>query len=189
MNAVHILERCRNAPQEKDSIKQSIERYRDGAMSISRYGLEAGGHGSSDGDKLADIAVRVSEKEEALAKREREYAAEVSAACLLLDRLPDQESGVLHLFYLQGYTLVNVAQRIHNSYGYVRKLKSDGLTLAEQIPLLDVARAMPDWYLQQELQRLNDYIEIGDYRPDQADALIQERDAVREALWTGGRDG
>ena len=187
MNAVHILERCRSAPQEKESIRQSIERYRDGAMSISRYGLAAGGHGSSEGDKLADIAVRVSEKEDALAKREREYAAEISAACLLLDRLPDQESGVLHLFYLQGYTLASVAQRVHNSYSYVRKLKADGLTLAEGVPLLDVALAMPAWYLQQELQRLNDFIEIGDYRPEQTDSLIRERDAIREALRMGGR--
>ena len=182
MNAIRILERCRNAPLEKESIKQSIDQYRAGAMSISKYGLMAGGHGGSGSDRLAEIAARVSEKEGALQRREREYAAEVAAACLLLDRLPDKESGVLHLFYVQCYTLVNIAQRVHNSYGYVRKLKADGLALINQIPPIEVARLMPAWYLEQELERLDDDIA---YRPENGEALIAEREAIRAALLAG----
>lgn len=156
MNAVQILERCRQASQDRESIEQRIQRYRDGAMSISKYGVSAGGHGAGGGDKLAEIASQIDEAERARDQRDREYAAEVAAACTLLDKLPDMESRVLHLFYVQGYTLNMIAKRVPVSYGYARKLKADGMALAAAIDLTEVARALPAWYIKQELQRLDE---------------------------------
>ena len=182
MNAVHILERCRQAPQDRESIEQRIQRYRDGAMSISKYGVSAGGHGAGGGDKLAEIASQIDEAARALAQREREYVAEVAAACTLLDRLPDLEGRVLHLYYVQGYTLSVISERMHNSYGYVRKLKGDGMVLAAAIDLVEVARALPAWYLEQELERLTELAQAGGYSASQRALADAERAALREAL-------
>ncbi len=182
MNAVQILERCRQAPQDRESIMQRIQRYRDGAMSISRYGVSAGGHGTGGEDKLAEIASQIDEAERARAQRDREYVAEVAAACTLLDRLPDQESRVLHLYYVQGDTLNLISERMHNSYGYVRKLKSDGLALAQTIGLVDVARALPPWYNEQELRRLDEVAQTGGLSASQRVLVDAERAALREAM-------
>ena len=152
MTAMQILERCRAAENDKQTMRDRIRRYRESATRVTAAldGIRAGG---SSQDKLAEIMAEIDQLERAIAQRDLEYAAEAAAACKLLDMLPENESKVLDRYYLYGNPLTAIARELSYSYGYVRTLKSAACLHLENIPESMVGALMPAWYIECEREK------------------------------------
>lgn len=148
MNAVEILERCRKGPEDIQEIAGKIERYRESATSITHFtdGI-GGGRASGEPDKVGIFATEIADLEQQKSCRARQHSAEVAASSRLLSTLPNMESEVLHKFYVKGNNLTTIAAKMRFSYGYIRKVKMEGLRQAELIPEHEVREALPDWYV------------------------------------------
>ncbi len=148
MNATEVLERCRAAQGEIASLQNRIERYRDSAASVTHFADGVGG-GKSTGepDKMLAFVAEIAALEEQKALRARQYSAELAASLKLLDMLPEMESRVLHLFYVKNIGLSVIAAEQNYSYGYIRKVKAEGLRQARLISARAVREVLPTWYL------------------------------------------
>ncbi|MDD3410335.1 MAG: hypothetical protein PHY12_05960 [Eubacteriales bacterium] len=146
MNAIDILNRCRNAQNELRRLEERINRYRACATDTSAHINPNGRVQGSGGDSLSEFAAEISDCTAEYEKRQREYKAESYCACKLLDGLPEVECTVLYRFYLGGQTLHGIAVALSLTDGYVKSKKADGLRLISQIVSADVIALLPDWY-------------------------------------------
>lgn len=147
MTAVDILERCRAADNDIRGIEADIERYRDAATNISPK-LDATGSqgGSVEKDRIGVLLAEVDRLTKAAQLRIAQKGAEIDASCKLIDRLPPTVRTVMHHYYVKGESLNEVAKRLRYSYGYVRKMKADGVRMALEIDEGEVDAALPAWY-------------------------------------------
>lgn len=148
MNALTILARCRSAETDKRRIRQQIERRREAITCISPRMDAEGGGGGGDHDRIGAFVAAVTELERRLAMRERAQSVEAAAACSFLDVLPDNESAVLHQFYVKGNKVSAIARQMGYSESYTRRLKAEGERRLLEIPESSVASALPAWYLE-----------------------------------------
>ncbi|NLV59207.1 MAG: hypothetical protein GXY67_10640 [Clostridiales bacterium] len=148
MTAMEVFERCRAADEDIRRIEADIERYRDAATNVSpRLDSTGGGGCSVEKDRVGTLVAEVDRLQRAVQQRIARKCAEIDASCKLIDRLPPTVRSVMHRYYVKGESLNEVAKRMKYSYGYVRKMKSDGVRMAMEIDKEDVAAALPDWYL------------------------------------------
>ncbi len=147
MNAVEVFARCRRADEDIETIRADIARYREIATNVTpKIDDIGGGHGGGEKDRTAGYAVEIARLEELLAQREREKAAEEVACTRLIGLLPPTVRNVLHRYYVMRETLNLVAIHEKYSYGYTRKMKADGVSMAREIEEGEVRGMLPGWY-------------------------------------------
>lgn len=153
LTAMEILERCRRADVEKRAIRERIGMYRDtaGRMTASLDGI--GARSTGETDHMAAIMGEIDELERQLARREREHAAELSAALRLLDMLPPLECVILNRYYTRHETLNAIAIGLGYSYSYVRGRKADGCRQLREIGEGAVLGMLPTWYVKEDEKR------------------------------------
>lgn len=143
-----ILKRCRGAADDIRRLEQRI-RQRQEALDIGGMRLNpiGGGKGTAEQDRMALMAAEVDEIEREKQDREDARRAEIASAVLLLEMLPELESGVLHRYYVLRMSTGEIARELRRESSYVRKKKRDG---EETLALLEesrVAATLPGWYL------------------------------------------
>jgi len=150
MDAITILKRCREAPEEIRRLGQRIRQRRDAATGISAPRTDKDGGGQRELDKIGRMLSDVSDLETQMERRRERHAAEKAAACVLLDTLPGLPSGVLYAWYLNRETAAEIARRLHYQASYIRKVKLRGEQALAELPPETVAAALPAWYLREE---------------------------------------
>lgn len=154
MKAITILKRCRDAEQDMRRIRQRIQQRREAAESVTqRVDAIGGGRGTAEPDKIAAFVAAITELDADLKAREQARRVEVAAACVLLDCLPENESAVLHQFYIKHLTIPAIAHKLGFTEGYIRKLKMTGEHLMDELPRETVLSALPGWYLRERPER------------------------------------
>ena len=146
MNAVDILNRCRDATGVIKRLDERLARLRECAMSTTSRLNQTGRGSGGVSDKIGAFAADIDECGRALDARKRAYDAELLAACKIMDMLPESECGVLYRYYVQGQTINGIARALNYSASYVKQKKRDGLASAEAIPEGVVLGLLPDWY-------------------------------------------
>ena len=147
MTAMEIFERCKAAESDKRALRERIARYRESAHRMSAALDGVGVRRTAEPDKLSAILAEIDMLEREIGQRDREYAAEVAAACKLLDMLPETECKIIDGYSLGGRPLTAIARSLNYSYGYVRTVKSTACSHLEAIPEAMVAALLPAWYL------------------------------------------
>lgn len=147
MTAMQIFERCKAAEGDKKKLRDRITRYRESATRMSAALDGVGAHRTAEPDKLAAIMAEIDTLEREIKERDHEYAAEVAAACKLLDMLPETECKIVNSYYIDGTPLTVIAREMSYSYGYVRTVKSAACAHLDDIPEAMVATLLPSWYL------------------------------------------
>ena len=134
-------------------LKEKVEMYRDtaGRMTASLDGIGARSTGESD--HMATIVGEIDAVERDLRQRDREYTAEVAAACQLLDMLPALECSVLSRYYVHGQNLRAISQELGYSYNYVRNRKAAGCRQLASLGEGEVMRLLPYWYIIEDEKR------------------------------------
>ena len=153
LTAKEILERCRRAGAEMRRLHEKVDMYRDtaGRMTASLDGIGARSTGESD--HMATIMSEIDSVERDLRQRDREYTAEVAAACKLLDMLPALECSVLNRYYVHGQNLRIIAQELGYSYNYVRNCKAAGCRQLASLGEGEVMQLLPYWYIIEDEKR------------------------------------
>ena len=101
LTAMEILERCRRAEGEKRRLKERADMIRDtaGHMTASLDGI--GARSTGETDHMLTMVGMLDTVERELKQRDREYTAEVAAACQLMDMLPPMECSVLSRYSIR----------------------------------------------------------------------------------------
>lgn len=147
MTAMHIFVRCKYAESDKKAMRDRITRYRESATRMSAALDGVGARSTAEPDKLAAILAEIDSLEREIKQRDQEYAAEVAAACKLLDMLPEVECEIVNRYYIGNTPLTIIARDMSYSYGYVRTIISTARGHLEDIPEAMVASLLPSWYL------------------------------------------
>lgn len=153
LTAMEILERCRRAEGEKRRLKERADMIRDtaGHMTSSLDGI--GARSSGETDHMASMAAMLDAVEREFAQRDREYTAEVAAACQLMDMLPALECGVMSRYYIRGQTLRSIARDMGYSYSYISRCKTSGCQRLLHLGEGAVMRLLPQWYIVEDEKR------------------------------------
>lgn len=153
LTAMEILERCRRAESEKRRLREKVEMFRDtaGRMTASLDGI--GARSTGEADHMATIIGEIDAVERELKQRDKEYTAEVAAACQMLDMLPPLECSVLSRYYVRRQTLRSIARDMGYSYSYVCHCKASGCQRLEVLGEGEVMRLLPVWYLIRDEKR------------------------------------
>ena len=148
MNAEEVFARCRRADDEIATMRADIARYREIATNVTpKLDAIGGGRGGAAKDGVATYAVELARLQAQLEQREREKAAEEVASTRLIGMLPPTVRSVLHRYYVMRETLNLVAVHEKYSYGYIRKMKADGVRMAREIGEGAVRGVLPGWYI------------------------------------------
>ena len=123
MTAMQIFERCKAAESDKRALRERITRYRESATRMSTALDGIGARSTAEPDKLSAIMAEIDHLERSIRRRDEEYAAELAAACRLLDMLPETECK------------------------NIRTMKSTACFHLDEIPEGMVAALLPSWYL------------------------------------------
>lgn len=146
MNAVDILDRCRDAAAEIGRLTERRERLMECATSVTSHIGRSGGRGGSVSDKVASFAADLDECERQLSARKNEYDAELLAACRIVDTLGEPECGIMYRYYVQGQTVSGIAQALNYSVSYVKQKKRGALAAVRKMPEATILANLPEWY-------------------------------------------
>lgn len=149
MRAMTILRRCREAADELRRYDQRIRQRRE-AMGVSGVQMDpnGGSRGGGDPDRMGRMMADLDLIERAKADREDARKAEVASAVLILDMLPELESGILHRYYILRESTGEIARKEKYEASYVRKKKRDGEEALGLIRPERIADTLPRWYLE-----------------------------------------
>ena len=153
ITAMTILERCKAAERELRLLGERAARYRDASQRMTSTLDGVGSRATGESDRMAAMVAEIDDLERRTVTRNREYRAEVAAACKLLDMLPSVEGGILSRFYVRKQPLKAIAVELGYSYGYVRSCKADGCARLEQVPEGVILGLLPPWYIDEEEKR------------------------------------
>lgn len=149
MKGMTVLKRCRAAEGDMARIRQRIQRRREAMECITPRMDVTGSRSTAEPDKMDAFVAAITELEADLKARELARSAEVAAACVLLDALPEGESSVLHAYYVKRLKMPAIAKRMGYTEGYIRKLKKEGENLMDALPADIVAACLPAWYIRE----------------------------------------
>ena len=147
LTAMEILERCRRAEAEKRRLQEKVDMIRDMAVRMTSSLSGAGARSTGGGDHMAAMMARLEAAEQDVQRRDREYTAEVAAACQLLDRLPPLECSILTRYYIRGETLRAISKGMGYSYGYICNSKTTACRQLKDLGEGEVMRLLPTWYI------------------------------------------
>ncbi len=153
ITALEILERCRRAEAEKKRLKERADMIRDtaGHMTASLDGI--GSRSTGETDHMANMMGRLDAVERELRQRDREYTAEVNAACQLMDMLPALECSIISRHYIRGQTLRSIAREMGYSYSWVCHCKASACQQLARLGEGEIMRLLPQWYIIEDEKR------------------------------------
>lgn len=126
MTALELLDKCRNAEADMQTLRRKIAQRRESMTAISVQLDSIGGGRGSLNDRMAAYAAEVDELTGALEERAAAMINETRAAYKLLDMLEEKQERVLHMWYMKNCSTSLIARKTKFSEGYVRKLRRDG---------------------------------------------------------------
>ncbi len=153
MEAITILNRCRDADGDIRRLSLRIQQRRDALYSVSAPLADPNGGGrsqSANQDKTGRLLADIDSLEKAVEIRKQARSVEVAAACILLDRLPELESSVLHGYYIKHQNTPVIARKLRYQESYIRKVKLNGEKALAKLSEDQVAAALPAWYLREK---------------------------------------
>lgn len=152
MEAITILQRCRMAACDIQRLDQRIQQRREALYSISAPQADPNGGSRSHGeqDKTGKLLADIDALEKRREARTQAYAVELASACVLLDKLPELESKVLHAYYVKREKTPGIARRLRYQESYIRKVKRNGESLLREMSEEQVAETLPGWYARGE---------------------------------------
>ena len=153
ITAMVIMERCKSAERDLRLIREKVARYRDASQRMTSTLDGVGSRGTGEADRLAAIMGEIDELERRAATRDKEYTAELAAACKLLNMLPSIECSILGRYYVSRQPLKAIAADLGYSYGYVRTRKGEGCAKLEELPEGVVLGMLPPWYVNEYEKR------------------------------------
>ena len=153
ITAMDILTRCRAAERELRLLGERAARYRDASQRMTSTLDGVGSRATGESDRMAAMVAEIDDLERRIVTRNREYRAEVAAACKLLDMLPSMEGIILNRFYVRRQPLKAIAVELGYSYGYVRSCKAEGCNRLKQVPEGVILALLPPWYINDDEKR------------------------------------
>ncbi len=156
MKAITILNRCRGAEEEIRRLREKARQRREAASSLAAPQADPNG-GSRGGnpikDKIGEILADADVLERKADERNEAWQVESVASMALLDMIPDLESQVLYLYYVQKESTTSIARKKKYQTGYVRKVKRRAEQLLDMLSEPRVDSTLPPWYLAREKER------------------------------------
>lgn len=149
---MEILRRCRKAVEEIERIQTRIIQRRAAADGMGSAMGGTVGH-SAPSDRVGRIAAEIADLENLKAQREQEMDAETASACRLMDFVPDKESKVLYAYWIEQKSTGMIAEELHYTQAYVRRVKRGGEMLLGMISEERVNATLPGWYLEKMEKR------------------------------------
>lgn len=146
MNAVDILNRCRDAITDIRRLEERRSRLEECATSVTSLINQTGSRSGGVSDKVGAFAADMDECDRELAARRRAYDVELLAACKVVDMLAEPECGVIYRYYVQGQTINGIARALNYSTSYVKQKKKSGLDMVEALPKDIALSLLPEWY-------------------------------------------
>jgi len=152
MDAMTILNRCRNGANDIKRLKEKIDRLYDVLTNDSAPTADpnGGGRGSGDKDKMGRIMAEIDVLQQEKAAREEAWMAEKTAACTIVDMVPDTEGKILYDYYVKRWDTTTIAQKEKYASGYVRKTKRNAEQLLQMLSAERVKDLLPAWYLKEK---------------------------------------
>lgn len=98
-------------------------------------------------DKTSELMADIDGLERALEQRRNQQQAEIVAALVLLDCLPETDSGILYRYYIKRDSVPSIAAAMGFTDGYIRKVKADAESRLDSLQEARVAAALPAWYM------------------------------------------
>ena len=147
MTATEILNRVKNAESDKKAIRARIRRYKESATRITAALENAGIHCNGQPDKMAEIVAEIDALERELKERDRRYAAEVTACCMLIDRLDELDGRIIYAYYIMGLTLDGIASTFGYTLRYVKCRKKQALNQLRSLDEATLNTFFPSWYI------------------------------------------
>lgn len=149
MKAMDILRRCRSAASDISRTQQRIAQRRDALTYIAAPQIRADGTDRSarSSDKTSELMADIDGLERALEQRRNQQQAEIVAALVLLDCLPETDSGILYRYYIKRDSVPSIAAAMGFTDGYIRKVKADAESRLDSLQEARVAAALPAWYM------------------------------------------
>ena len=144
MNALELMRRLREMPDEEKRIREHIDMCRDAAMQITaRYGQQEAG-GSGESDKMAAHAARVEKYQRQLDALKIDWQWQLGACVRISERIDeDVQRKILYHYYAKCWTLSAIAVSLGYSEGYIRKRKQQ---LDKTLSEMDAAAYVPPQY-------------------------------------------
>ena len=149
MKAMDILRRCRSAASDISRTQQRIAQRRDALTCIAAPLIRADGTDRSarSSDRTSELMADIDGLERALEQRRNQQQAEIVAALVLLDCLPETDSGILYRYYIKRDSVPSIAAAMGFTDGYIRKVKADAESRLDSLQEAQVAAALPAWYM------------------------------------------
>lgn len=149
MKAMDILRRCRSAASDISRTQQRIAQRRDALTCIAAPQIRVDGTDRSarSSDKTSELMADIDGLERALEQRRNQQQAEIVAALVLLDCLPETDSGILYRYYIKRDSVPSIAAAMGFTDGYIRKVKADAESRLDSLQEAQVAAALPAWYM------------------------------------------
>lgn len=149
MKAMDILRRCRSATSDISRTQQRIAQRRDALTCIAAPQIRADGidRSARSSDKTSELMADIDGLERALEQRRNQQQAEIVAALVLLDCLPETDSGILYRYYIKRDSVPSIAAAMGFTDGYIRKVKADAESRLDSLQEARVAAALPAWYM------------------------------------------
>lgn len=149
MKAMDILRRCRSAASDISRTQQRIAQRRDALTCIAAPQIRTDGTDRSarSSDKTSELMADIDGLERALEQRRNQQQAEIVAALVLLDCLPETDSGILYRYYIKRDSVPSIAAAMGFTDGYIRKVKADAESRLDSLQEAQVAAALPAWYM------------------------------------------
>ena len=147
LTAMEILERCRRAEDDKRRLRERIDMYWDTAehMTASLDGI--GSRSTGEADHTGALLAKIDAVEREIKQRDEEYTAEITAACQLLETLPDLECSIMTGYYVRRQSLKEICADKKKSYGHVSRCKTAATRPLRAISEGEVIKLLPDWYI------------------------------------------
>lgn len=154
MDAMEVLERCRVAVRELDSLRRRADRLREAATSPAGQALDGvGGRSTRERDHMAAYMAAQDELERSANARRCDMQAEEVASALLIDRRlceHEQHAAVMHAYYIRRQTCKEVAASLHLSTSRVKNIRLEAAAWLREIPEDDVLALLPTDYHRRE---------------------------------------
>lgn len=149
MDAMDVLEACRAAERQLDSLQGRLQRLRSAAGGLGGHSDNGGIRSTAERDRMAAYVVARERLESEVAARTRDRDAEEITGAMLIDRGlcgRDQHAAVMYAYYIRRSSCREISVDMHLSLSRVKNLKQEGSALLRELPPELVASLLPPDY-------------------------------------------
>lgn len=154
MDAMEVLERCREAARDVASLRGRSERLSEVATGLGGHGGDGTGSRSTrERDRMAAYVAAQDDLERKIRARERDQRAEEQISAILIDRVlggSDQHAAVMYAYYIRRRTYKEIGVELHLSVSRVKNVRLEAAAQLREVPEADVAVLLPMDYGRRE---------------------------------------